>query len=168
MSAEFATTDRIAPLSGSVPVAAGGTVTYATGRPINIKRVTLVMTAAQTSAGAVATYGVRNVDDSSSTTIGTFTIPVSAINTVLKAEVAGVKAGVTGSDASQPATVTTGRVLGIQTNQPGDVELNPGQEFFLTVAAGGAGGTAAGYIEYQDQGSNPTRFNATDMAVTFS
>lgn len=172
MSAEFATTDRIASV-GSLNLGAGAaTVVYATGRPINIKRITMVMTTAQATAGAVITFGVRNVDDTSSTTIGTFTTPaVAALNAVLKADVAGVKAGVTTYDSwgiSQSASVTTGRVVGVQANQPGDVELNPGQEFWITSDGSGDTGVANVYIEYQDQGSNPTRFNATDMAVTFS
>lgn len=172
MSAEFATTDRIASV-GSLNLGAGAaTVVYATGRPINIKRITFVVTTAQATAGAVITFGVRNVDDTSSTTIGTFTTPATmALNTVYKAEVAGVKTAAVSTDGtgiSQPATVTTGRVVGRQEGLPGDIELNPGQEFWISSGGEGDNGVANVYIEYQDQGSNPTRFNATDMTVTFS
>lgn len=169
MSAEFATTDINVAL-GSLNLGAGAaTVTYAPGRPVNIKRIIFVVTTAQATAGAGITFGVRNVDDSTSTTVGSFTTAaIMALNSVHKADVAGVKSGVTGSDASQPAAVTTGRVLGYQTNLPGEIELNPGQEFWITSDGNGDTGVAQVYIDAQAQGNNPTRFNPTDMTVTFS
>lgn len=167
MSAYFATDDRIA-FVGNLNLGAGAeTLVYATGKPIDVKRLVLVMTAAQATAGAVLTVSVRNVDDSSSTTIGTATTPaVMAVNGVFKVDIANVKTAVVGTDASQSALVTTGRVLGRQENQPGVIEVNPGQEF--VVASGGEGDTGAAdlYIEYVEVGNNPLRFNATDIVFT--
>lgn len=170
MSAEFATTDRVTP-AATAAVAAGSTTVFGPGKPVNIKRIIMVLTAAQTSAGAAATFGVRNADDSSSVTLGSFTVPVAAVNSVLKADVAGVKAGVTIPDTwgqSQNQTIALGVINGYQTNLPGEVKVNVGQEFWVTIAAGGAGGTSQMYFEYQEEGNNQTRFNPTDMAVTLS
>lgn len=169
MSAEFATTDRVTP-AATAAVAAGSTTVFGPGKPVNIKRIILVLTAAQTSAGAAATFGVRNADDSGSTTLGSFTIPVAAVNSVLKADVAAVKTAlvVNSGETSQSSLTTTGKVDGYAVNTPGEVKVNVGQEFWVTIAAGGSGGTGQMYFEYQEEGNNQTRFNPTDMAVTLS
>lgn len=170
MSSYFATEDRVAQIATAVAVAAGSTSTvFRVGKNADIKRVIVVMTAAQTGAGAVATFGIRNADGSTgSVTKGSFTIPVAAVNTVIAAEIAGVYPApiVNAGEVSQPATVTTGRVLGYQTNLPGILKVNVGQQFWITIAAAGSGGTADIYIEYEEEGNAPTRYNPTLAAVT--
>lgn len=169
MSAEFATTDRVSALQ-SLTVSGTNTVTFRHGKPMNIKRLLFTVTTAITGTIGAATYGVRNRDGTGSVTLGSFAIPNAAINAVLKADVAGVKtAAITPSgEASQPAAVTTGRVLGYQTNLPGEAKVNPGQEFFVTLGTATSAGVVDTAVEFQEQGNNPLRFNATDMAVTFS
>jgi hypothetical protein len=157
---------------GSLNLGAGAaTVTYAPGKPINVKRVIFVTTTAQATAGAAITFGVRNVDDTSSTTVGSFTTPaVMALNSVYKADVAGVSttAVTPTGEHSQVAEVTTGRVDGYQTNLPGEIEVNPGQEFWVTSGGEGDTGVATVYIEYVEEGNNADRFDATDITVTFA
>lgn len=169
MSAHFGTEDEILNL-GSLNLGAGAaTIVFAPGRKSFVKRIILVTTTAQATAGAVLTFGVRNVDDTSSTTIGTATTPaVMAVNSVHKVDVAGVKSAVVLEAAggiSQVAQVTMGRVNGYQTNLPGEIEVNPGQEFFLSSGGEGDTGVAQVYVEYTEDG---TAASVTDIAVTFS
>lgn len=166
MSTYFATDDRITDAI-DFDFAEAVTAVYAPGRPIDVKRIVLVIKEASNGAETI-TVAVRNVDDTSSTTIGTFAIPSgAALNAVYKAELALVNTAVTGSDASQPAEVTTGRVLGIQTNQPGVIEVNPGQEISVTSTGGTATtGQANVYFEYVAMGNNPDRFDPTALTFT--
>lgn len=166
MSAYFGTDDEITDAIG-FDFAEAVTSGYAPGRPIDVKRIVLVITELSNGAETI-TLAVRDVDDGNSTTIGTFTIPdAAATDTVFKVDVANVKTAVTGTDASQPAEVTTGRVLGIQTNSPGVIEVNPGQEIVVTSTGGTATtGQANVYFEYVAMGNNPDRFDATDLAFT--
>jgi hypothetical protein len=167
MSAYFATDDRIS-AAQNLDYAEAATVAFAPGTPIDVKRIVLVIVEAQSAATETLTVAVRDVDDGNSTTIGTFIMPASATaDAVYKVDLANVKTSVTGTDASQPSTVTTGRVLGYQTNLPGVIEVNPGQE--IVVTSGGTGtttGQANVYFQYVEQGNNPTRFNATDITFT--
>lgn len=167
MSAPFATDDRVSSM-GSLNLGAGAaTVVFAPGKPVCVKRVVLVTTTAQATAGAGLTFGVRNVDDTSSTTYGSgTTAAVMALNSVHYMDVAGVHTAVTGSDASQVAQVTTGRVLGIQDNSPGEIEVNVGQEFWLTSDGNGDTGVAAVYVEYREKGQDTT--NYTKITATFN
>lgn len=168
MSAPFATNDRITP-AVTAAVAAGSTTVIGFAKTSYVKRIILVLTAAQTSAGAAATFGVRNADDSGSVTKGSFTVPVAAVNAVLKADVAATYVAPQVYDTwgiSQPAAVTMGRVVGVQTSLPGEVKVVAGQEFWVTIAAGGAGGTAQLYVEYREDGADVSIM--TDMAVTLS
>lgn len=170
MSAEFATTDRVLQIGTAAAVAAGSTSVFRVGKPANVKRIVLVMTAAQTTAGATATVSISNRDGTSSVTVGTFVIPVAAINAVLKADIGGVKTApiVNTGEVSQNQTIPLGVVNGYQTNLPGQALVNVGQQLSVVIAAGGAAGTADIHVEYQEQGNNQTRFAPTDMAVTFS
>jgi hypothetical protein len=167
MSSYFATEDRVANL-GSLTLASG-TAVFNVGKPIDVKRIVLVYTTGQTGAGAALTFGVRNADGSTgSVTKGSFTAPVAVANAVVAAEVAGVYPNpvVNTGEQSQPTTVTTGRVLGYQTNQPGIIKVNPGQQFWVTGGAGGAAGVAQVYIEYEEEGNQPLRYVPTIAAVT--
>lgn len=170
MSSYFATSDRVTPVV-NFDFAESVTVVFEPGKPVDIKRIVLVIEEASNGA-EVITVAVRNAGDaSSSTTIGTFTIPTGlALNTVLKVDIAGVNpaAIVPSGEASQPATVTTGRVLGYQTNQPGVIEVNVGQEISLTSTGGTATtGRANTYFEYEENGGNPDR-NGNPTALTFT
>ena len=170
MSGVYTYEDRIDLVAATYDFADSTTpVVFQPGRPINVRRIVGVITEA--SAGSsVVTVAVRNVDDTSSTTIGTFTVPASlALNTVFKVDVAAAYSALQTGDGggiSQPATVTMGRVVGRQTSLPGEVKVNPGQEISFTSDVGGSAGMANLYIEYSEMGNNPDRFNAT--AITFT
>lgn len=171
MSAEFATTTVVELVAATYDFADSTTpVTFAPGAPADVMRIIGVITEASTGT-SVVTVAVRNVDDTSSTTIGTFTVPAGlALNSVFSIDIAGVKtaAVVPTGEASQVAQVTTGRVLGYQTNQPGVIEVNPGQEMSFTSDAGGSAGMANLFVQYSRQGSNPLRFNPTVIAFTYA
>lgn len=170
MSAYFATDDRVALVAAAYDFAdSTAPVALAPGKPIDVKRVVGVITEA--SAGtSVVTVAVRNVDDTGSTTIGTFSVPASlALNSVFVVEIAGVDPDpvvVTG-EVSQPADVTTGRVLGYQTNLPGVIEVNVGQEISFTSDGGGTAGIANLYVEYVEMGNNPDR-NGNPTSLVFT
>lgn len=171
MSNYWATADRVTDAI-SLQLGAGTTpAVYAPGKPIDVKRIVLVMTTAQATSAATVTVAVRNVDDSSSTTIGTFVTPaVMALNAVFKVDIAGVDADAvtpTG-EHSQVADVTLGRVDGYFTNLPGVIEVNPGQEISLTSDGGGDTGVANAYFEYSEQGNNPERFEPTAITFTYA
>lgn len=168
MSAEFATTDRISQAQ-ALTTSGANTIVFANGRPMNIKRIVMVVSTAITVTAPIANFGVRNVDDSSSVVMGTITLAIAPLNAVLSADIAQSYAAPQVYDTwgiSQPATVTTGRVVGVQTSLPGQVQCDPGQEFFITITTTSTAGAVAAYIEYQDEGNNPTRFAPTAMAVT--
>lgn len=162
MSAYFATDDRVALVAAAYDFAdSTAAVAYAPGKPIDVKRAVGVITEA--SAGSsVVTVAVRNIDDTGSTTIGTFTVPAGlALNSVFAVELAGVDPDAVieaSGGISQPAEVTTGRVNGYQSNQPGVIEVNPGQEISFTSDGGGTAGIANLYIEYVEMGNNPDRY----------
>lgn len=169
MSAEFSTTDRVAGL-GAITLASATHVVFNVGKPINVKRITLVYTTAQTGAGAAMTFGVENADASGTVTKGSFTAPVGAVNTVVDAEVAGVYPNpvVNTGEVSQNVANVPNYVAGYQTNLPGQIQVNPGQRFWIAGGAGGAGGVAQAFIEYQEQGSNKTRYAPVIAAVTLN
>lgn len=167
MSAEFATTDRVS-VQQAVTLTGTPTFVFRAGRPINVKRLTLVVTTAITGTVGAATYGVRNRDGTSSVTLGSFAVPNAALNAVLAAELAGVKVAAVVNSGEVSQNPIIGNVNGYQTNLPGEVKLNPGQELFVTIGTSPSAGAVDASIEYQDEGSNPTRFAPTAMAVTFS
>jgi len=169
MSAPYATNDRVTAFQSAAVAAGSTTARFKFGKPVYVKRIVAVYTTAQTTAGAAATFGVKNADNSTgSVTKGSFTFPVAAVNSVLKADVAASYPNpVVGTgEISQPSTVTTGRVLGYQTSLPGEILVVPGQEFWIDIAAGGAAGVADIALEYREEGQNV--FSMTDMAVTLS
>src|SRR5690606_14125370 len=134
-------------------------------------RIILVIKEASNGAETI-TVAVRNLDDTGSKTIGTFSIPNgAALNTVYAVEVAGVKSSpVTPSgEHSQPAEVTMGRVDGYQTNLPGVIEVNVGQEIAVTsTGATASTGLANVYFEFVEQGNNPDRYSPTTLAFTLA
>lgn len=166
MSAYWGTEDLQSPAL-DFDFAESVTVAFAPGQPIDVKSIVLVIKEVGNGAETI-TVAVRNVDDSSSTTLGTFAIPNPApINGVFRISIANVKTAVTGTDASQVADVTTGRVLGIQENQPGVAEVDPGQEIVLTSTGGTATtGQAWAFFEYVAMGNNPDRLTATALTFT--
>lgn len=171
MSAPFVDNDMV---SGPIDFDFAESVTgvFAPGRPINVRRLVLVIKEASNGAETI-TVGVRNKDDTSSVTKGTFPIPSGAVlNAVYKVDIAAsYTAAQTGDGGgiSQPATVTTGRVVGYQTSLPGEIQVNPGQELFFTSTGGTATtGQADVYVEYREEGNNPTRFNATAAVFTLA
>lgn len=157
MSNYFTDQVRTADL-GSLNLGAGAaTAVFQPGKPSDIKRIILVVTTAQATAGAVLTIGTREADGSGGeVTLGTATTPaVMALNSVYKIELAGVSTDpiVTSGEHSQPDTVTMGRVDGYFSNRPGGVvEINPGRELFITSGGEGDTGVATVYVEYFEQG----------------
>lgn len=169
MSAPFVDDSKVV-LIGTLNLASASTITLSYGRPYDVVDLVFVYAAAQTSAGSGITVGVRNEDGSSSVTKATFTAPVGAVNTVYRAHVAGSYASpITPSgEHSQVAGVTTGRIDGYQTSLPGEVQVNPGQQFFVTSSTAGAGGSAKVYATIREEGGQLSRFNPTDLTVTLS
>lgn len=153
MSNYWATADRVAFVENLNLGAGVETVVYAPGKPIHVKRIVLVMTAAQATAAATVTVGVRNVDDSSSTTAGTFATPaVMAVNDAFYVELG--KSDADGETAEVVSQDIPGASTVLFTSEPGILEVNPGQEMFFTSDGGGDTGAANVYIEYSEQGQD--------------
>jgi hypothetical protein len=165
MSAYWGTEDEVtAAISAST---AGGSAVFAPGKPADVKRVILAVAVTNTVA-ATGTVAIRNIDDSSSVTVGTFTVPInSPVNTVYAIEIATSKATVQLPGTSQVSDVTTGKVDGYFTSEPGVAEVNVGKEIVVSFA-GGTGGTVNVHFEYVEQGNNPLRFNPTKLAFTLA
>lgn len=154
MSSNYMTTDDIALVSAGLDLSTVVTAVYAPGRPQDISRIILVTQIAQTVADANITVGVRNVDDTSSVTKGSFVLPLSgsALNKVLSIPLVKPKA---------TATVNVDQSIGYKGYSPGGfIRVNPGQELFMTSDGGGSTGTYAIYVEYKDQG-----FSGADVAA---
>lgn len=143
---------------GSLNLGAGAaTVVFQPGKPVDIKRLILIVTTAQATAGAVLTVGTREADGSGGeVVIGTATTPATmALNSVFVIELAGVSTDpiVTSGEHSQPAEVTMGRVDGYYSNRPGGViEIDMGRELYVTSGGEGDTGVATVYAEYFEQG----------------
>lgn len=120
----------------------GGTLEWAVGQVVDVKRLILVTTTAYTVADTTVTVSVRDVDNGNSTTIGTFVIPF------------------TGSAADDVKFVnvgepeTTGSVSAIDgslvfSNEPGGLlRINPGQELAIVDGGTQTAGASAVYVEY--------------------
>lgn len=170
MSSEWSTADRVAGL-GSLTLASAATVAFNVGKPINVKRVTLVYTTAQATAVSAITFGVRNADGTTGVVNkGTFNAPIAAVNSVIDAEVAGTYPNpiVNTGEVSQNVANVPNYVVGYQTNLPGVIQVNPGQQFFVTSGGTGSAGVAQVFIEYTEQGSNKLRFSPIYAAVTLN
>lgn len=153
MSSNYMTKDDIANL-GTLDASGANSIVFAPGRPVDVDRIILVTTVAHTVADATITVGVRNVDDTSSVTKGSFVIPFtgSALNKVLAIELVKPKTTAT--------TAADGSIYYAGYNPGGFIRVDPGQELFLTSDGGGNAGTYQVYIEYKDQG-----FSGADVAA---
>lgn len=149
----YMTKDDIAN-AGSLDASGANTLAWAPGRPVDVDRIVLVTTVAHTVADATITVGVRNVDDTSSVSKGTFVIPFtgSALNKVFSIPL--VKPKTTSTTGADGSIVFKGYSPG------GFIRVDPGQELFLTSDGGGDAGTYQVYIEYKDQG-----FSGADVAA---
>lgn len=144
--------------AGANTVSGANTTVLQPGGPIDVKRVVAVVTTATTVAPAVISFGVRDADGGNSVTMGSFAIPVSAADAVIQAEVADQGAGNTSTGADGSAV--NGEPWGI-------IQVNPGQEFFLTSDAGATAGAVDFYVEYIVQGFSGERVAAAvEAAVT--
>lgn len=130
-----------------------GTLVWAPGAPVDVFRLILVTTTAYTVANDTVTVSVRNVDDSSSVTKGTFVIPFtgSALNKVMhvvvdKSDAAGVVSAIDGS-----LVFTAGE---------GVIEVNPGQELVIVDGGQQTAGASRLYVEYVQQGFSGSRVQA--------
>lgn len=147
--------NRIDRASGPITLTGTTAVTFASGGPVDVKRVILVMTTANSVARTV-NFGVRNVDDSSSVTLGSFVVPITPINGVVHAVVAEQGDGnvTTGADGS----AVNGPAWGI-------IQLDPGQEFWIAAATASGTGIADVHVEYIVQGYSGERVEDTAQAV---
>lgn len=136
---------------------AGATVIYTPGQPVDV--FSLVMVCTEVSAGSsIVTVTKRNVDDTSSVTLGTFTVPASiALNATRRVMLAKSKtAATTGADGSTVYDAGTGVI-----------ELNPGEELVLTSDGVGTAGIFNVYVEHMPQGVNKRgTFTYTELAFT--
>lgn len=132
--------------AGTLDASGANAIVFAPGRPVDVKRIVVVTTVAQTTADAVISVAVRDVDNGNSTAIGTFTLPFtgSAADDVKYVELG--KPLTTGTTASDGSLVYKGHTPG------GPVRVDVGQEMSLTSNGGGDAGTYQVYFEYLDQG----------------
>lgn len=124
-----------------------GTLVWAPGEAVDVKRIIHVTTTAYTVANGGVTVARRNIDDTSSVNILSYVIPFtgSALNKVMFANVREPPlVGTTGSDGSL-VFLNTGA---------GHLRVNPGQELLLTDAGTQTAGASAVYIEYIPVGFN--------------
>lgn len=133
---------------GAVTLTGTTAVAFAAGHPIDVQDFVFVATTAVTAASTVNIV-VRNVDDSSSTTIGSIVIPTLALNAV--AHVGVSKPSDTGSTGADGSLVFKGYEPG------GPIQVNPGQEIALVPVANGAAGVVAAYVGYLPQGFSGAR-----------
>lgn len=169
MSAYFGTEDKVTP-AVLFDYAEAVTVVFEPGKPADVKRIILVGVEVGNGAETI-TVAIRDAGDAgNSVTVGTFVIPNGfAVDAVAYVDIADVKTAVTGSDASQPATVNIGgRVLGIQTNDPGVAEVAVGKEIACTSTGGTATtGQVNLYFEYIEGGQEiPSTW--TELAFTLA
>lgn len=125
---------------------AGTFILWTPGTPAWIKKLVLICTVASTVAPSIVTLGIRNVDDTSSVTLGTFSIPAGiALNNVrfvdlIKPKTAAVVSTIDGS------TTYFG--------SPGMPKIKPGQELFATTDGAGTGGSFNVHVNYMPDGFN--------------
>jgi hypothetical protein len=156
----YYTKDDIANL-GTLDASGANSVVFAPGRPVDVDRVIVVTTVAQTTADATITLGVRDVDNGNSVTKGSFVLPFTGSATDDVKYVNLVKPKTTATTASDGSITFTGYSPG------GFIEVNPGQELFLTSDGGGDAGTYQVYVEYKDQGFSGSRI-ADAVELTFT
>lgn len=168
MSAYWGTEDEVTEVGLSLDFDSAASVVFTPGRPVDVKAIIIVLLEATSVAASAVTVARRNADDSSSTTLGTFSLASGlAVNTVHRVTIANVKTAATGTDASQVADVNIGgRVLGIQTNDPGVARVNPGQEIVVTSDGAGTGGNALVFFEYVEVGNQEDGFTINDITFT--
>lgn len=143
---------------GTLDASGANAVVFAPGRPAIVRKIVTVTTIAQTTADAVITMAVRDVDDGNSTTQGTFTLPFTGS---AADDVKFVKPGqpsATGATAVDGSTVYEGFTPG------GGIRVEVGQELSLTSNGGGDAGTYQVYVEYIDEGFNEA--DGTELTFT--
>lgn len=142
------------------------TVALAAGKRVAVSRIRFVTTVAQTTALATITIFKRKADGTGSTTIGTFSLPLtgSVVNQVQFVNLLKpLTTGTAGADstASLPTTVYT-------TVGKGPVYLEADEVIGITSDGGGATGTYNVYFEGWDDQFNEknTTKVATELVVS--
>lgn len=154
MSSYF-TTRRVVNI-GAATLTGTTAVAFSAGIPIDVQNFTFVASTAVSVASTV-TVAVRNVDDSSSVTIGTITIPILALNEVARVGIVQPKETVTvGVDGSK---IYKGY------NPGGPLQVNPGQELVLTPVANGGTGVVVAYADFYEQGFSGSRVEDAKVAT---
>jgi hypothetical protein len=139
---------------GSLTISGANTVVWAPGVPVDVKRLVFVVTTATTVATSLLTVGKRNVDDTSSVVHDTYTFPIAAINGVYEALLGEPDtAAATGLDGSE-----------VHTAAPLLLEIEPGEELFITSDGGATAGVVECYVQYQRQGATGSRWAAVKLA----
>ena len=135
-----------------------GTLVYAPGAPEDILDIVLVTTVAYTVANDTVTLAVRNVDDTSSVTKGSFVVPFvgSALNKVLYIPMRNIILSSVGVDGS---TVFSGA--------EGAIKVNPGQELLITDGGQQTVGASRCYIKVAVQDFSGTRVSGAQQ-LTFT
>lgn len=141
--------------------------------PVAVSKIRIVLTEATSAAGSVVSFGVRAIDAAAgadiTTIYGTFTVPAgAAAGTVYDVEVGYADPDLDTSEGggiSQPAEVTTGRVVGRQVNTPGLIEIEPGDGAFVVqsngAGTGGASQTSVEYFEIAKDGADSVALTVT-------
>lgn len=144
---------------GAATISGTTAVTWAPGRPADVRRLILVTTTAVTVADATLTVSVRDVDDGNSTSYGTFVVPFtgSAADDVQYVDLVTTDTDGSTSAIDGSLVYTAG----------GMIEVNPGQELVVVSDGGATAGVVQVYVEYQDLGFSGSRVeDATELTFT--
>lgn len=141
MSNHYATADRVA-LVGAAFAPNGTTpAVWASGKPAHVRRAVYAVITASDAAQTV-TVALRNKDDSSSVTLGSFVIASgTAVNTVVYADIG----------ARQEQTTLADGTIRYESGN-GEIKVMPYQELVFTSDGGGTTGTGDLYVEYSEGG----------------
>lgn len=145
--------------AGSLDLSGANTVAWSPGMQAQVKRVIFVTTTALTSANATVTVAVRKVDNTSSTTVGSFVAVQSgsALNDVSHAEIS----------ERQPASTTEVDGSTYIGPSPGMIEVDPDEEIAFTSNGGPDAGAVEVYVEYVPISFDP-QASYVDAEMTFT
>lgn len=135
-----------------------GTLVWAPGEAVKVKRFIHVTTTAYTVANGGVTVARRNVDDTTSVNIMSYVIPFtgSVLNKVMFANVR--------EPPLLPTTGIDGSSVFLNTGA-GHLDVFPGQELLFTDAGTQTAGASALYIEYIPSGFNEKSIWSPSLVV---
>lgn len=154
---------------GTLTVSGSTALVKPFGRIVDVKRLILLTTTAQTVADDTVTVAVRKLDNTSSTTAGTFvaTFTGSALNQVRFVDF-GLPSDDPEADTVQDQLIRSASVV-YSAPQPRLLRLYPDEELVITPAAGATAGAYDVWVQFQDLGFNPKdNPDYTPVELTFT